>query len=145
MDSESFSLQGVRAAVPTLALMLLSVGASAASAADAPGADPSFADPNRFVSKDGAYLYRAICQGCHMPDGRGATGAGVYPALAGNPKLASPLYPALLVVGGLRAMPSFAAMLDDEQVAAVVNYVRTHFGNQYGDELQSASVKALRK
>ena len=28
-------------------------------------------------------------------------------------------------------MPPVGAMMSDDQVAAVVNYVRTHFGNQY--------------
>jgi mono/diheme cytochrome c family protein len=28
-------------------------------------------------------------------------------------------------------MAPFGALLDDEQVAAVVNYVRSHFGNSY--------------
>jgi mono/diheme cytochrome c family protein len=35
-------------------------------------------------------------------------------------------------------------MLDDDQVAAVVNYVRTHFGNHYADVVTPAQVKAVR-
>jgi mono/diheme cytochrome c family protein len=41
-------------------------------------------------------------------------------------------------------MPPFGALLDDEQVAAVVNYVRSHFGNSYWDRLSPADVKAAR-
>jgi mono/diheme cytochrome c family protein len=35
-------------------------------------------------------------------------------------------YPVLVVVNGSKGMPPFGALLDDEQVAAVVNYVRSH-------------------
>jgi mono/diheme cytochrome c family protein len=34
--------------------------------------------------------------------------------------------------------------LDDQQIADVVNYVRTHFGNKYRDKVKPADVKALR-
>jgi mono/diheme cytochrome c family protein len=103
-----------------------------------------FSNGNKFEEKTGKALYESICQGCHMPDAKGATGAGTYPALANNPRLASPLYPALKVVQGSRAMPSFGGQLDDAQVVEVVNYVRSHFGNAYVDTLTAAEVKALR-
>jgi mono/diheme cytochrome c family protein len=114
-------------------------------------ADSSFSAPQplvsegrRFTEKDGESLYKAICQGCHMPDGKGAQGAGAYPALAGNANLASALYPAVLVLNGRRAMPPFRAMLSDEQIAEVSNYVRTHLGNNFPGRLAPAEVKALR-
>ena len=34
--------------------------------------------------------------------------------------------------------------MSDEQVAAVVNYVRTHFGNNYQDVVTAADAKAAR-
>ncbi|MEW9572986.1 cytochrome c [Rhodanobacter sp. Si-c] len=98
----------------------------------------------QFIPDDGATLYHAICQGCHMPDAKGAQGAGSYPALADNPKLASAAYPAVMVLHGRNAMPSFGAALSDTQVAAVVNYVRTHFGNNYSDKLTAADVAKFR-
>ncbi|HSE12526.1 MAG TPA: cytochrome c [Rudaea sp.] len=97
-----------------------------------------------FVQRDGAALYRAICQACHMPDARGAQGAGMYPALAANPKLASAAYPTLTVLQGRRAMPAFGDSLSDEQVAEVVNYVRSHFDNRYADTIRSEDVARLR-
>jgi len=97
-----------------------------------------------FVQSDGAALYRAICQGCHMPDARGARGAGMYPALAANPKLASAAFPVLTVLGGRRGMPGFADSLSDDQVAEVVNYVRSHFDNRFADGVTSADVARLR-
>lgn len=118
---------------------------------DAPGAakpagfNPSFS-PNgeRFVQQDGARLYQAICQGCHMPQGQGAKGAGFYPALVNNARLASGTYSAYVVLSGLRGMPPFAGRLSDKQVAAVVNYVRTNFGNSYQDAVTPEAVKGLR-
>ena len=35
-------------------------------------------------------------------------------------------------------------MMTDEQVAAVVNYVRTHFGNDYTDPVTAQDVKSVR-
>jgi len=126
-----------------LVVTLLAGFAPAGWAADS-APDPSFANPDHFVSNDGAFLYRAICQGCHMADAKGAVGAATYPALASNPKLVSPLYPAVIVVNGSKAMPALGKLLDDDQVAAVVNYVRTHFGNRYTDELKAKDVAGVR-
>jgi mono/diheme cytochrome c family protein len=35
-----------------------------------------------FSMQDGEAIYKGVCQGCHMPDAKGAVGAGAYPALA---------------------------------------------------------------
>ena len=104
----------------------------------------SFTDLGHFSHQDGATLFRAICQGCHMPDAKGAVGAGYYPALAGNQKLASATYPAVVVLKGRHGMPAFGDYLADAQVVEVVNYVRSHFGNQYPDALTQAEVARLR-
>lgn len=104
-----------------------------------------FSSGNTFDEQDGAALYTNICQGCHMSNAQGAVGAGRYPALAHNDHLASALYPAAVVAKGLRSMPAFAGSLDAKQIAAVVNYVRTHFGNNYPDALDAAAVEPLLK
>lgn len=98
----------------------------------------------KFDQHGGENLYRAICQGCHMPDARGAQGAGAYPALAANPRLAAAAFPATRVLAGRGAMPALANSLTDEQVADVVNFVRSHFGNRYDDALAPADVAKLR-
>jgi mono/diheme cytochrome c family protein len=36
-------------------------------------------------------------------------------------------------------------MMNNDQVAAVVNYVRTHFGNNYPDEVTSEEIQAMRR
>jgi mono/diheme cytochrome c family protein len=106
--------------------------------------DARFGNPTRFMAPSGEGLYADICQGCHMPEGLGAVGAGAYPALARNPKLAASGYPLFLVISGRKGMPPFAKLLTDEQVAAVVNYVRTHFGNDFRDAVSAADARAAR-
>jgi mono/diheme cytochrome c family protein len=97
-----------------------------------------------FPQQSGEDLFKNICQGCHMPDAKGAIGAGAYPALADNPRLKAAIYPVVVVLHGQRAMPSFGDSLNDEQIANVINYVRTHFGNHYKDQVSPQAVKAQR-
>jgi mono/diheme cytochrome c family protein len=132
--------------VRAAALTGLLVGTPLLHAADTPfsAPQPLVSEGRRIAEKDGESLYKAICQGCHMADGKGAQGAGAYPALAGNANLASALYPAVLVLKGRRAMPPFRATLSDEQIAEVSNYVRTNLGNNFPGTLTPAEVKALR-
>ena len=113
-------------------------------AAGAQSADGSFMSSRRFMQRDGEVIYRTVYQGCHMAEAQGAFGAGAYPALANDPKLAAAGYPVLVVVNGSKGMPPFGALLDDEQVAAAVNYVRSHFGNAYPDSISPADVKSAR-
>jgi mono/diheme cytochrome c family protein len=126
-------------------LLSLTSGIACAASDATPGPlTAGISEGFRFDQKDGESLYRAVCQSCHMADGQGAQGAGMYPALAGNTKLAASSYPAYNVLHGRKGMPSFKYMLSDEQVAEVTNYVRTHMGNAYKDPITAATVKALR-
>jgi len=130
-------------AIVTL-LSLMSPAALAQNAApNSPGSRPSAGF--KFSEHNGEDLYANVCQGCHMPDGKGATGAGAYPPLAGNKTLEGSRHAVHVVVNGQRAMPPFGDMMNDDQVAAVVNYVRTHFGNNYRDTVTAADVKAVRR
>lgn len=97
-----------------------------------------------FPEQSGEEIYKGVCQGCHMPDAMGAKGAGAYPALAGNKRLGAKAYPALVIVRGQKAMPEFGSSFSDEQVANVVNYIRTHFGNGFADTVTPDEVKAVR-
>ena len=111
-------------------------------------------DPAILSITDGRQIFERICQGCHMQNGQGAVGAGHYPALANNRTLASRRYVALTILMGRRNMPAFGAKhavgfggpavtLSEDQMAAVINYVRTHFGNRYTDSITAAEVAAL--
>lgn len=131
-----------------LAVVAITEMMSVPSARAAPAPVVSQAAPPAgevFPQHTGEELFRATCQGCHMSDARGATGAGSYPSLAGNPKLAAGAYLAAVVISGQRAMPPLGRYLSDEQVAAVVNYVRSHFGNDFKDSVSAADVAALRR
>jgi mono/diheme cytochrome c family protein len=107
--------------------------------------EPVLSEGFRFVEKSGEQLFAGVCQGCHMSDGKGATGAGTYPSLADDRNLEAGGYPIDLVVNGRRGMPPFGSMMSDDQVAAVVNYLRTHFDNGYRDEVTADEVKAVRR
>jgi len=126
-----------------LTILTLVFATTSAALAQSPG--PFSSSPFRFTHQDGEAIYRNVCAGCHMSDGRGASGAGAYPALARNPKLEAAGYPVLLVVNGQKAMPGFGRALDDNQVAAVVNYIRASFGNAYTDRVSVEDVKAARQ
>ena len=91
----------------------------------------------------GQQVFQHVCQGCHQANAKGAMGAGAgFPALANNPKLENAGYPIAMVENGHGGMPWFNGMLNDAQVAAVINYVRTHFGNAYKDPITPADVAA---
>lgn len=124
--------------------IILAIACAASSVAMAQSNDAAFLSRKDAAHVTGEQIFTHICQGCHMPDAKGAVGAGHYPALASNPKLASAAYPAAMVLNGRGGMPAFAMLLDDQQVAGVVNYVRSHFGNHYTDALTADQVKAFR-
>ena len=118
-------------------------GARAQQAADLYAQTQNRAANARFLPfQGGESLFNNVCQACHMPGAVGAPGA--YPALAKDAKLAVAGYPISIVVNGSKAMPSFARMLSDQQIADAINYVRTHFGNDYKDKIAPADVKAVR-
>jgi mono/diheme cytochrome c family protein len=100
--------------------------------------------PSGLPQQGGEAIYKGICQGCHMPDARGATGAGIYPALARNAKLEVSGYPVSVIIHGQKAMPAFGQAFDDKQIADVVNYIRTHFGNDYKDSVTPEDVRSAR-
>jgi mono/diheme cytochrome c family protein len=118
--------------------------------AQAQGTGPSASEPALsagfgFVEQSGEQLFAGVCRGCHMSDGKGAVGAGTYPSLAGDRNLEASGYPVHVVVNGQRGMPPFGSMMSNDQVAAVVNYLRTHFDNGYRDAVTADDVKAVRR
>jgi mono/diheme cytochrome c family protein len=92
------------------------------------------------VLRMGGKIYADECSACHGSDGRGTP--GLFPALAGAPAVRQNDATSLLhvVLRGARsvgtdqaptapAMPAFAWLLTDDQVAAVLTYVRNSWGN----------------
>jgi mono/diheme cytochrome c family protein len=123
-------------------LLLLAVTAAPASRAAPPEAtlSPGF----RFSEQSGEALYTNVCQACHMGRGEGAVGAGRYLALVKDENLRAAGYAVYVVLHGYKAMPPLARLMSDGQVAAVVNYIRTHFGNAYTDAVTAEDVKNAR-
>ena len=132
-----------RSLASATASILICLGSTIAPVRAADVAEDGLSSGRRFDERDGAGLYGAICQGCHMGQGQGARGAGAYPALADNPRVANAPYLVVTILRGRGGMPPFG-MLDDEQVAAVANHVRTHFGNRASEPVTASQVRALR-
>jgi mono/diheme cytochrome c family protein len=138
---------GMRKYVACVAFALLAVGTVGPPvlADDASLKDPVMSRGWKFDEQGGEDLFGHVCAGCHQPDAKGAIGAAAYPPLAADQKLASTDFLLGVLLDGLRGMPPLGSMMSDEQVADVVNYVRTHFGNSYADALSAADVAAARR
>jgi mono/diheme cytochrome c family protein len=82
--------------------------------------------------KTGQGIYEANCSGCHTPEGRGA---GTLAAdLAGSRLVTGNAdVPVRILMAGkegkLGVMPPLGAAMSDDEVAAVLTYVRGSFGN----------------
>jgi mono/diheme cytochrome c family protein len=98
-------------------LALLGLVLPAASTAQTPGASA------------GEVLYLSDCAACHQPKGEGIPGP--FPALAGNRLVVGPpdalIATVLLGRGG---MPAFKSELSDQDIAAMLSFVRGAWGNQ---------------
>lgn len=87
------------------------------------------------VPPQAASLYLTSCGSCHQAKGRGVP--GVFPPLAGNGAVVAPdpsnvinvVLQGIPAQNGYVPMPAFANQLSDQQVADVVNYVRSNWGN----------------
>ncbi len=128
-----------------LALVAAAVLASPAPADDAATKSAPMSRGWVFTEQGGADLFANVCAACHQPDAKGAAGAAAYPPLASNRKLASAGFMLDVLFKGFRGMPPVGRMMSDEQVADVVNYVRTHFGNSYAGAVSTAQVSAERQ
>ena len=102
----------------------------------------------------GDFIYSAICAPCHQSNGLGVEGK--YPPLAGSEwALGSPEIPVRIVLNGLRGpiavrgvsyqneMPAFGGQFSDAEIAAVINYVRSSWGNK-ATEVTADLVKKAR-
>ena len=123
--------------------LALAFAAAVSAPAFAQGDAGSGVSRTSTTASSGETLYRTTCAGCHMQDGKGGTGAATIPALAGNPKLAVAAYPITIVLTGKGAMPSFVPYFTPAQMAEVLTFVRTSFGNNYAKPVTEADVKAI--
>ena len=124
----------------------------AALEADAPtggGVDPQgWSTLFATDTNDGAVLYQSACASCHGIDGQG----NAFPSLHDTGGVKAPDGTTLVQViahgvnrdaGGMHAvMPGFRSSLDDAQIAALANYVRTGFGG-VGGGIDAKQVTAI--
>jgi mono/diheme cytochrome c family protein len=118
-------------------------------------ADKKTADTSRDTTRGRDLYIDNSCAACHMENGSGQ--AGIFPALKGSAIVQQP-DPATaihLVLSGSRAastdanpnrfaMPPFGGKLSDDEVAALLTYVRSAWGNRAG-AVSGSDVRSVRK
>ena len=114
--------------------------------------------PRPAAASDGAAkgqaLFTATCAACHQASGEGLP--GVFPPLKGDPTVnnADPTHHIHVVLRGLQGatiggvayaspMPPFAATLTDAEIASIINYERSSWGN-HGAAVMAEQVAAER-
>ncbi len=93
----------------------------------------------------GEGVYGTSCAACHQGNGQGIE--GVFPSLVGSPIILGEIADHIdVVMNGLAgtAMQPFATTLNDADIAAVITFERNAWGNDTGDIVQPAAVKAAR-
>lgn len=94
------------------------------------------------AAADGKALFMKNCAACHQASGRGIPGA--FPALAGNAFVQGRAGEvAAVLLKGRGGMPDFSDSLSDRDIAAVLSFVRSNWGNA-GAPLAEAEVLAQR-
>jgi len=94
------------------------------------------------ASANGKSLYMDNCSACHQVSGKGVKGA--FPPLAGAPLVQGP--PRVLittVLNGRAGMPAFKDDINDADLAAILTYARSTWGNA-APAIKPAEVAAAR-
>jgi mono/diheme cytochrome c family protein len=120
----------------------------------APGSSAIPAPESSLLMSFGQTIYETHCASCHANDGRGMPPE--YPPLASNPsiQMESSVNPVRMVLNGgfppgttgnpmPYGMPPFAQTLSDDEVAAVVTYIRGAWGNR-GSAVSAREANELR-
>ena len=95
------------------------------------------------VRADGKALFARNCAACHQATGKGIPGA--FPALAGNGFVQGEAgQVAAVLLKGRGGMPDFSPTLSDADIAEVLSFVRSAWGNQAA-ALDAQEVAALRE
>ncbi|WP_417512613.1 c-type cytochrome [Marinobacter sp.] len=139
-----------RSAVATLQQESQPADNSAASSGTGSSGGSEPAGNTAATKPDGKAIYSAQCSACHQANGQGVPGA--FPPLAGSEWLLSnAAIPVAIVHDGLQGkievagnsfqgvMPKFGGTLSDAELAAVLSYARSEWGNSAG-EIDPATV-----
>lgn len=116
----------------------VAAGPTGPSPAGTPSGDPG---DYAYAAARGESLYAANCSACHQANGEGIPGA--FPPLNGNGAVVDvdPTLHIHTVLNGAQgtmidgvqynsAMPPFASQLGDAEIADIINYERSSWGNQ---------------
>jgi cytochrome c oxidase subunit 2 len=95
--------------------------------------------------KRGEKVYASNCVACHQANGKGVPGS--FPALDGSPVVNGPRAHQIdIVMHGKNAMPAWAPVLSDTEIAAVITYTRNSWSNKAAENIvQPAEIVAARK
>lgn len=120
MRPRHLRLRSVLVPAACLAVSLLVAACSQGDAPEVPAADGGEPDP---VLVEGREVWSDSCARCHGADGSGGSGVKLSEGRAEelHPEVATMVD---VVREGKGAMPSFGGSLDDDEIEAVVRYVR---------------------
>ena len=129
------------------------VAAAVVAAAAAAAAPNGHAASSRISA--GAKLFTVNCTGCHGATGQGEP--GIFPSLVANPYVSGDPKRVIrtvkygltgkIVAKGVKydgVMPAWKGSLSDAQIADVISYIRTTWGNK-GSLVTAAEVRAVTK
>jgi mono/diheme cytochrome c family protein len=119
----------------------------------------SVMDGSSDAKAKGREIFLKICAACHQPDGNGKD--GLAPPLVGSEWVLAPTGARLarIVLNGFKGpvrvagkdynipagMPPLRANLNDDQIAVVLSFVRSHLGTNHAGQVPSQLVTAARK
>ena len=104
-------------------------------------------DPSKVYTLDeqkerGAKVYASNCAACHQPNGKGA---GAFPALDGSKMVLGPKAAQYnILINGKGAMPKWAGVISDGDIASVMTYTRNAWGNKTGEIIQTQDIVSAR-
>jgi cytochrome c oxidase cbb3-type subunit 2 len=120
----------------------------------APSSGPGIPVQMRYDAKKGQSLYTTNCSPCHQANGEGLVGA--YPPLKGSGVVTKndATKHVRIVLNGLQSakaggvvyaspMPSFGSTLNDSDIADIIDYERSSWGN-HGQLVTASQVAAER-
>lgn len=128
------------------------------------GDEPAWVDPNAKAADaaatadaggPGKAIYGRICAACHLGTGQGVPGNNIPPLAGSEIAQGDPAKPVSIVLHGLRGpivrggvningqMAPWKDQLDDQEIADVLTYVRSNFGNS-GAAITAEEVAAVR-
>jgi len=105
-------------------------------------------------SKEGAIIYEDFCMNCHLPNGQGVE--KTFPPLAKSDYLMDKRAASIqaikfgqkgeIVVNGIKYNNTMARLgLTDQEIADVMNYITTSWGNTNKKMITEAEVSAIEK